>query len=172
MADPRIMEAITVAEQQIEPLLKRRHPTTQGAILAQLLAKWVVGHKGGEQSDELMLLGHVDGVRSMIKAMRKKQWPPKETSLGGDDTRNLLGRFNDFMGSYAVQNWLFIIAIWVWVFGMISGLMTVTYVGSSWTLGSLISPMFRAHTTGPQMAIGMTAGGLFTYAYALITGVI
>lgn len=83
---------------------------------------------------------------------------------------NPFARLNAFMGGYEVQNWLFVAAIGVTVIGMVSGSVLVTYIGSSWTLGSLLSPFFRVHNQWAQMAIGIVGGAAFTWLIWAVKG--
>lgn len=81
--------------------------------------------------------------------------------------RTLFCRATAVLGSYAVQNLLFVLSIGMTLIGMATGLLTVTYIGSSWMLGSLLGPALRFSDAWMwQTVIGTLSGVLFTSACA------
>lgn len=81
--------------------------------------------------------------------------------------RTLFCRATAVLGSYAVQNVLFVLSIGMTLIGMATGLLTVTYIGSSWMLGSLLGPVFRVNDAWTwQTVIGILSGALLTSAFA------
>lgn len=63
--DPTIDDVLAVTF-QIEPLLAGRHPAVQGAVLAHLLSKWLMGHQADAATRERLLAMHIDTVREMM----------------------------------------------------------------------------------------------------------
>jgi hypothetical protein len=55
---------------RIKPLLARRHPGVQGAVLADLLAIWLAGHS--PSAEEALLANQIDGVRKLVPLYRER----------------------------------------------------------------------------------------------------
>ncbi len=68
-------EIATVIEtvEEIRPLLAGKGPAAQSAILGELTATWLIGHRhhdGDEATDELrerLLEGHIELIRRLVK---------------------------------------------------------------------------------------------------------
>jgi hypothetical protein len=75
MTESEMLRDAEKLSMQIRPMLAGHHPSVQGAVLADLLAVWIVGHYP-EARDEILQL-HIDTVRELI--------PVTEKEIFGDD---------------------------------------------------------------------------------------
>jgi hypothetical protein len=64
MTEPSTHEVEALVN-EIRPLLAGKGPAVQGAVLADLLAMFIAGHRDAELRDEILQL-HIEAVRHLI----------------------------------------------------------------------------------------------------------